>query len=1475
MKRLKKAIILIIIFILAICLSTNFSMAKNYMADMWEKAENDLNGFFNMSVEPYTDGSTRVIESLTRTRSAYCIEPDYAHGGANRGNMKTYVIDVGKNGISSVNNYSTKDTGDSNNDYNAARAVMEIMYYATKAYQNNESNVFGADNTPYKMMLQGRLINNQANMGGLLGGVFSGQSYDLEGKMYAGQPARLQEEAQNYVNTTITYAFEDRSTKDIQAMYEDTYNDEEWMLVGPYKIENTGSGTISNITAISKAGSSYEAEGWSTTTSASDINQNKNLPNGTEFYIAFKNNKPDTIDKIVVKKTVTNAMRARMIFCESDGGQNIGIWGGTFDSSSSVDEIELPGVPFSYIKIVKQDEDSQKLLQNVGFIVYNETEGKWVKDGTPAEYVDSRDDATVYISNSRGEVNIRNLSKKGTYRIYEIIQPHFGYDEASIDLPSKEIVADIEAVGQTINLTIKNKRKYIKLSGFVWEDIISQKQSVRNYLYNQDENDDFDKLIANMTVSLRDANGNLLRAEDGHEIQPRKTNSEGQYMFGNYFASGYENEKILIESIINGAYIEFEYNGMTYKSVPLYNALDISGNENKGSRATDETNRNRTGENNPYFYSTRYATITSNEATDTQGRITNLEYDYANNRSTLKYSNNTSNYIYGYDGQTYPIDGIDNQYKTFANTKDANNGIMGKGLTANDIYMNNMEEIPYINLGIMEREMPDLSVMQDVQNAKVTLNGYEHIYQYSQRFDSDGEFRENGEDGFNVAVKFGEKYLNNSYTREIYSSDIIYNQSEEGNGKLGVYITYKIAIRNEATNIYTRLNELANYYDDDFELIATGYEIDENGNVVNSIQNRVDEGYNQNGYKKSIIYAGTGENIPPIGANESNTIEIYVQYKLNNDAINSVLNQDLTLASITEVTSYSSFENGFNTVYSGVDRDSRPDSITPNDRTTYEDDTDSAPTLVLKATNTRIIQGTIWEDNAIEELLNSTGYDKRREGDGRYEAENENVIRNVQVELLTIGDGGTYITADLYQRGQDDAVPAQYTTGNDGRYIFEGVIPGQYLLKYTYGNNSYIVDIDNGTETQIEAQKYKSTKFRDGNKEEAEDDNLYWYRAETDGATRLSDARDISGKYSEDSNIENRDNVDIVERRTTVDIVNYDYAVEDAKLEEITAESKEFDIKLDYDINLDNISEYGANLKFDFNNIDFGIIRRPKQEMRIKKEISYIEVVLANGQILIQGDPRTDSIPNLRLIPQSSNPQEGQTVYIEIDNEIIQGATLRVEYEITVDLSACEVDYNDKDYYYYNRVPANYTQPGVWRMATVTDLYDYVSNDLNYDESNNPDYGWVSITADQIEDGYLSPEALEIFKTYNKVLHTDYFKDMSPDADNRIKTAKLYLTRLLSNNEMDFTFDNDVEVNEVTGRVPDESIPGNYIPSEGPNNPDNPAGEPSEPDESTVEIIITGPTGGNQNYIIYGIIGLAVIVIFSTGIILIKKFLKK
>ena len=332
----------------------------------------------------------------------------------------------------------------------------------------------------------------------------------------------------------------------------------------------------------------------------------------------------------------------------------------------------------------------------------------------------------------------------------------------------------------------------------------------------------------------------------------------------------------------------------------------------------------------------------------------------------------------------------------------------------------------------------------------------------------------------------------------------------------------------------------------------------------------------------------------------------------------------------------------------------------------------------------------------------------------------------------------------------------------------------------------------------------------------------------------------------------------MVDRRTSVETINYEYATYENTLSEIQAETRRFDIKIDYDVNLDNISSYNANLKFEFDNIDLGIVRRPVQEMKVTKEISHIEIILANGQTVISGDPRTDDIQHLRMLPDGR-------VYIEIDNEIIQGATLKVEYEIKVDSTECEVDYNNQDYYYYNIVPANNAD---WKMATVANLYDYVADDLNYDESNqevdengNLVYGWksVTITEEQLQNGEFSEEVYNAIKNYTKILETNYFDDMTPE--NREKIAKLNLTRVLSNNELDFTFDNDVESHTGEGRIPDDTIPGNYVPSE----------SPQEADEDDVEIIITGPTGENLQYLPYVILIISGAVILISGIIFIKK----
>ena len=57
------------------------------------------------------------------------------------------------------------------------------------------------------------------------------------------------------------------------------------------------------------------------------------------------------------------------------------------------------------------------------------------------------------------------------------------------------------------------------------------------------------------------------------------------------------------------------------------------------------------------------------------------------------------------------------------------------------------------------------------------------------------------------------------------------------------------------------------------------------------------------------------------------------------------------------------------------------------------------------------------------------------------------------------------------------------------------------------------------------------------------------------------------------------------------------------------------------------------------------------------------------------------------------------------------------------------------------------------------------------------------------------------------------------------------------------------------------TVPGDYIPSNG-----EPGG-----DDDYRNLIVTGPTGENQNYIPYIVLGISAFIILSTGIIFIKK----
>ena len=1188
------------------------------------------------------------------------------------------------------------------------------------------------------------------------------------------------------------------------------------------------------------------------------------------------------------------------------------------------------------IKIIKKDKDTGDPMSDIGFKLYKEDEGYVIginASGGPIrqargsvqfhnmEYTQDPSQATEFITGDDGEMNIYNI-RIGTYRVEEVSVniPIYGYDldeeyvywSSNLGSGEHELIGRVEVIrrksyyttakgggayptstpdSEFDTITFENRRKWVKLSGKVWEDMIDAKDSTRNYALDEGG---ADKLVANVTVRLKDKSGSIVPFKTSEDTEATvtqiDTDSNGAYTMVD----------VLIDEIPN-YYIEFSYNGMSFTSVPVLDSPSLDSDNYNGTRAI-ESEAERTEFNRKYSEITHSgSTGPIGESRDDGGSKTynlnyheNEKYELEDGtiidqiKSTLNYGEGSNSY--GYEDAKFPVNHIDEQYMITASTKEAftqkgYSGYLSDMKTPEEIrtqdngagQYHGVEEITNMNLGIREREQPDLALVEDIEQVQIDLNGYTHTYNYNQRFENQEEYG----DGFDIGVKFGNKYGKQEYTQAIYPSDVVYNQGHEN--ALGIYVRYKIALRNESTTLYSRVNEVINHYD-------ANYEIPQDDIVVTAVVDEAGVGlqYTEEGgsgaFKKVTIQAN--QDLAP-----QETKYIYITYRLTNDAVNQLLDGIAPIESVTEIGSYSTYENGFSIHYAGVDKDSRPGSAEPGNEETYEDDTDSAPSFLLEVQELRELKGTVWEDEAVQELLNisqeeiDAGKRKERIGNGEYE-DSENVLQDVKVELLVLSyeedseidlanasllSGGNVQDipqATLYtDNWQTDGTPAETMTGTDGSYTFSGVIPSNYVIRYTYGNGSVIYDSNGNSLGNVEAEKYKSTIYRNGE----EPNSNYWYREETGenpNAKRLSDAKDEIGIK------QNNERVNIVDERTSQDDITYGTAKEeqeDKKLVEIEANTSIFDIKLDYDINLDNISKYGVKLEFVFDNIDLGIIRRPIQNVDVRKEIAFVEVTLANGQTVISGDPRTEDIQYLKFMPDGR-------VHIELDDELIQGATLKIEYAITVDNTKAEIDYNDKNYYYYGTIPGGNVG---WKLATVTRLFDYISNGLEFDATDSVNTGvWTDIkseiTQTMVDNGLLSQEAYDKIKTYNRVLATEAFASMAP---NEERTIKLKATKLLANTSDDFSFDNEVEVNTLKGRkmeyLPDGSdpnvedkyeyvyaTPGNYEPGTGPK---------VESDDDGVVLVITGPTGEDKNYLPYILLGISSFIILGTGIIFIKK----
>ncbi len=1300
------------------------------------------------------------------------------------------------------------------------------------------------------------------------------------------------DDAQNIVSAGKKYAKEISgsnvsSNTDQSKIVVEPYekNGEDYVRVGPFNF--TFAGSFSKIELkgndnISIPISAYEKY------NGSQIEEISSPVKDQNFYISFKI--PENVYKIAGIYVYTTRSVLCVNFelweCLSYNTQSFlqrgNRWTENQDFNGHWDlDINLFG-KFDLLKVdpdaLNEDGELGKPLKDVGFtlqMVSGVKEGYYVSYDEDGDAVYTEEPVTI-MTDEDGKIFIDQMWM-GDYELIEVVNPHFGYEDLPIVLGTYTVDP-----GATAKVTANNKRKYIKIRGFAWEEKADGKNSTKDYIWTDGAED---RRLENVTVRLISANGEIL-----DEVI---TDANGEYVFGNYD----ENENAIqleIEDVI-GAYIEFEYNGMSYQSIevnPQFKAVEETDSVGtKITKYTGETNV-ATDEALREDFNNRYATIDErsedntgdikyNDAYNPNGEKTHeikYTYDAQNHRSTVIYGDDVK---YGYEGQTYPISGVYDQYTLQAVTEIKETNALCTDLTPETIRRDSVEEIGGLNLGVEERIMPDLAVVEDVEKVDISLNGYTHTYQYAQRFEDPENYA--GGDPFNASVKFASKYIENSYSREVYSSDVKYNSLNDR--ALNIFITYKIEIRNESSTVNTNVKTLVNYYDERYENVVVRNDdetvTDENGNIGNIIQSEEDNNYQtDNAMNKQDIY--TDYTIAP-----GQTRYIRITYQLNNDAINALLNGELTLESVTEVTSYSSYsDENYSIPYAGIDVDSAVGTVEPvlQDNKisivdTIEDDTDKAPSLIIKLKDARMIEGTVWEDGADPNLLNNIGYDKERKGNGKYET-TENVVEKVKVELLTVSGSGeniTYDTAYLYPTDQETGVVAETYTAPNGTYKFEGVIPDNYAIRYTYGDNSYIYRSDgtqvldeDGNPKTADANNYKSTIYRGGSKEDAEaiKNNLYWYRGETsdvEGVERLSDAKD---------------NEDIIAQRMTevmdsnlVDI-NYGSVIASEAFTEIDAYTEKFDIKLEYDVNLDNISQYGADLKFDFNQIDFGIIERPKQSIQIDKKVSNIQIMLANGNDLINGNPQEETLSGVRVVDDD--------VYIEIDNEIIQGSTLTVTYGITVDNTACEIDYNNEDYYIYGIVPEDHAD---WKIATVVDMFDYLPEDLVFQTENSDNASWelINITPD-MENELLAKAVYERVNGLSNIVHLTEEGSRTFDLEpGQTATENIIVSRQLATSSDDLTYENDVEVIRLTGRAPIDSTPGNYDPVENetydPGDPTNSPEYPNggtftgenEPDDDKVEVTITPPTGEFRQYLLYGIIGISILVIVGVGIVIIKK----
>lgn len=781
------------------------------------------------------------------------------------------------------------------------------------------------------------------------------------------------------------------------------------------------------------------------------------------------------------------------------------------------------------------------------------------------------------------------------------------------------------------------------------------------------------------------------------------------------------------------------------------------------------------------------------------------------------------------------------------------------------------------------------------------------------------------------------------------------------------------------------VTELHDFYDQDYTFInGDGDEVtsrDEfKSKVVTYNETGIESTANISWDKDNTLIGDTyslstrDNNVGKIGLKSSEYFDVYNSFEVKTEAIQRLLNQrEDTKENYAEIGAYKSYYTNARSyqidghagdrinvagyVAGLVDRDSKPGTLdvgssevkqfveysytdayknlsgaekTKRSKAVFEDDADKAPGLQLKILETmRTLEGNVWEDKTIVDTLKNKNI---RIGDGINndgQSINQLKVELIDMDMPTQKEQNTYpyqhttytTVTDIYDINNHQFKKAKTYTDNNGYYKFEGYIPGNYLVRYTYGDEFTLTTDANGK--VINGQDYKSTLYNEGIHQysgEENDDKKYWYQYNNESGNAVyinqSDAQD---------NLNLRNDINTQNETMTNHVANIlNYTVSNAssgdggKLAELQkrsnmyADTEKLQLEVEY---IKTSSKYTEDVTaYAVKGIDFGIVERPRAELTLTKDVANIKVITAgDNQTIFDAEGQTANLGWLKPKNDANSYERDEKGRIQatVDENLLHGATVKILYKFIVENTG-EKDYVNSDGTVNKSFYNTGAEEGQIATTNVNYMLDYIENNINFstdmslDADNKYNQNWQVISKSDIrakefvDDTVLSRIRENVTEVENNTNKDQYqyviqTKETSP-IRNKLKPAEkrggtgekteetLLLTKVLNTNTEsgdDWVYENGAEIVQTSneeGRrhynVRDKnktgdsiaettkSIPGNYDPI---------SHKAKEPDENLGEQVVVLVPFGKENITIYIVGAIFIIAVLGVGIFIIKR----